>query len=106
MTVISKLATTLNRRDEVPNQELAREIAAKEDKAAITELIALLKHKNKNIQHDSIKVLYEVGEIKPGLVSSYANEFLALLVSKNNRMQWGGMTALNSITLHDPALIY
>ena len=38
MSVIDKLAYSLGRRDEVPNQELARDLAAKRDKAGIREI--------------------------------------------------------------------
>ena len=39
MTVIPKLASSLNRRDEVPNIELAKEIVKKGDKKAVKELV-------------------------------------------------------------------
>ena len=106
MNVVSKLASSMNRRDEVPNQELAKEIVKKEDEEAIQELIDLLSDKNKKIQNDCIKVLYEVGEIKPALISSHLNVFLNLLDHKNNRLQWGAMTALNTIASEDPDSIY
>ena len=106
MSVIDKLANTLNRRDEVPNQELAKKIAARKDKKAVQELIDNLANLSKDIQHDCIKVLYEIGEVQPSLISSYSKEFLALLSSKNNRLQWGGMTALSSIAMENPKAIY
>ena len=105
MSVINKLASSLNRRDEVPNQELAKQIATKGDKKAVKELIDNLNNKSKDIQNDCIKVLYEIGEIKPALIAGYAKEFIALLDSKNNRLQWGAMTAINTITLENPKLI-
>jgi HEAT repeat protein len=106
MRIIEKLASSLNRRDEVPNQELAKQIANKKDKAAIKELIELLNNKSKDIQSDSIKVLYEIGEQEPSLIAEYAKNFIALLDSKNNRLQWGTMTALDSITSENPKEIY
>ena len=106
MSVIEKLASSLNRRDEVPNQELAKQIVKKKDKAAIKELIELLNNKSKDIQSDSIKVLYEIGEQEPSLIAEYAKNFIALLDSKNNRLQWGTMTALDSITSENPKEIY
>lgn len=104
MSVIPQLASSLHRRDEAPNEELAKAIAAKNDKKAVQELIENLN--NKDIQNDCIKVLYETGERNPALIAPYAHEFLALLNHKNNRLQWGAMTALNSITLENPELIY
>lgn len=106
MSVIPKLATSLDRRDEVPNQVLAKQIATKKDKIAVHELIDNLNNKNKDIQNDCIKVLYEIGEITPSLISDYAKVFIALLEHKNNRLQWGAMTAINSITHENPKLIY
>jgi len=106
MSVINKLATSLNRRDEVPNQELAKQIAGKNNKAAVQELIDNLSNKNKDIQSDCIKVLYEIGELKPALLAPYAKDLIALLSSKNNRLQWGAMTALNTITAEEPKMIY
>ena len=102
MSVLDKLATTLGRRDEVPNQELARKIVGKRDSAAVQELIDNLNHKNKGIQNDCIKTLYEIGSANPNLVAKYYKEFGKLLESKNNRLVWGGMTALDTIALKEP----
>ena len=106
MTVINKLASSLNRRNEVPNQKLAKQIANKNDKKSVKELVDNFFHKSKDIQNDCIKVLYEIGERKPALVANYVKEFIALLDNKNNRLQWGAMTALNTITLENPKAIY
>ncbi len=63
MSDLPKLASSLGRRDEKPNQEL--------------ELVENLNYKDKNIQRDCIKVIYEIGESKPALLSDYAKEFQA-----------------------------
>src|SRR5262245_35715485 len=102
MRVIDKLAISLNRRDEVPNQELAQKIVAIGDQSAVKELIDNLASKNKGIQHDCIKVLYEIGERKPDLIATYHKEFGSLLESKDNRLVWGAMTALHMIALNEP----
>ncbi|HKR58976.1 MAG TPA: hypothetical protein VJS64_04525, partial [Pyrinomonadaceae bacterium] len=60
MTILDKLATSLGRRDEVPNQALAAEIVRAKNKDAVEELAENLTNKNKGIQSDCIKVLYEV----------------------------------------------
>lgn len=106
MTIIDKLATSLNRKDEGPNQELAKHIANRDDKSAVKELVQNLYNSDKNIQSDCIKVLYEIGELKPSLVAEYSKEFLALLEHRNNRLVWGAMTALDAITLENPEAIY
>jgi hypothetical protein len=106
MSVLNKLASALNRRDEIPNQELAKAIAKSNDKKAVKELIENLSNKGKDIQNDCIKVIYEIGMLKPALIKDYCNEFVSQLQSKNNRMQWGAMTALATITQEMPETIY
>jgi len=106
MSIIPKLATSLNRRDEVPNQELAKEIVRSEDTAAVSELVENLKNKNKGIRYDCIKTLYEVGYQKPNLIADHLPAFLALLENKDNRLQWGAMTALGCIAREKPADVF
>lgn len=106
MALIDKLATSLNRRDEEPNKQLAQTIAATNDAAAVKELVALLRHKDKNIQSDVIKVLDETGALKPELVAPYTSELVKLLQHKNNRMVWGAMAALSALAPAVPAILY
>ncbi len=106
MSVIDKLAHSLGRRDEVPNQELARELAAKKDKKGIHEIAENLWNQDKNIQADCIKVLYEVGYIEPKLIAEYAEDFAKLLRSRNNRLIWGGMTALGEVARANPEAVF
>ncbi|MBN1244530.1 hypothetical protein JXA31_02940 [Candidatus Bathyarchaeota archaeon] len=97
MSVLNKISYFQNRRDEVPNKELAKTLAETENKAGIAELVANLKHKNKSVQSDCLAVLYHIGYVKPHLIADYVEDFLALLKSKNNRLVWGGMIALSTI---------
>ena len=106
MTILSKLASSMGRRDEVPNQELAQQILKSKNKKAVSELVVNLANKDKNIQSDCIKVLYEIGEHQAELIADYDKEFLALLQSKNNRLAWGAMTALDCIASVNPGRIY
>ena len=104
-STIGSLASSLGRRDEGPNVELAQRIVKTEDKNAIKELVENLSNDKSDVQADCIKVLYEIGDRKPKLISGYVRQFLALLGSKNNRLAWGAMTALDSIALEVPAEI-
>jgi hypothetical protein len=81
MTIISKLASSLGRRDEVPNQELAHDIIRTKNTKAIKELVDNLASKDKRIQGDCIKVLYEVGAERPDLIADYEKDFLNLIES-------------------------
>jgi hypothetical protein len=106
MSVLNRLASSLGRRDEVPNQELAHDLAARRDKAGIRELAENLSNTDKDIQADCIKVLYEVGSIEPKLIVDYTEDFVRLLRSKNNRLVWGGITALAAVAKTDPAAVF
>jgi len=97
MSVLQKIAYYQNRRDEAPNQELARELAKTRDVQGIQEIAENLWNENKNVQSDCLKVLYEIGYIEPELIAGYASDFLRLLKSKNNRMVWGAMIGLATI---------
>ena len=106
MSVISKLAASLNRKDEVPNQELAQQIIKSNNKKAVKELVENLSNRDTKIQSDCIKVLYEIGEHEASLIAEYDEEFLALLENKNNRLVWGAMTALDCIASINSETIY
>ena len=71
----------------------------------IRDLVANLRNTNQQIQSDCIKV-YEVGYIAPELIAPYTEEFLSLLKSKNNRLVWGGMSALAAVAEVSAARLY
>jgi hypothetical protein len=106
MPVVDKLATSLNRRDEEPNKQLAQTIAETNNAAAVMDLVSLLQHKDKNIQSDAIKVLEETGKLSPELVVPYTSELVKLLQHKNNRMVWGAMAALSALAPAAPTTLY
>ena len=106
MSVLDRLAHFQNRRDEVPNRELARDLAAKKDRAGIREIAEHLWDKNTNIAADCIKALYEVGYIDPALIDGYVEDFVKLLKSPNNRLVWGGMIALAEAARANPDAVY
>ncbi len=96
-SILSRLASAQNQQSELPNQELARELAASLDQAGIRELVENLGNQKRAIQSDCVKALYEIGYLKPDLIAPYAADFLKLLRSRNNRLVWGGMIALSTI---------
>jgi len=98
MSILNSLSSSLGKRGNETEVALAKEIAADENRSAIKELAANLKNKNKKIQSDCLKVLYEIGYLKPELIAEYYDDFLELLTSKNNRLVWGAMIALMTIT--------
>ena len=97
MSTLDRIAYFQGRRDEVPNQELARDLAVREDQAGIREIAEALWHREPNVRSDCLKVLYEIGYRKPELVAPYAGDFLKLLGSRNNRLVWGAMIGLSTV---------
>jgi len=106
MSILNRIAHFQNRRDEVPNQELARELAEKKDREGIREIAENLWNKDKNVQADCVKVLYEIGYIDPSLIADYAEDYLKLLKSRNNRLVWGGMIALSTVATLKADIIF
>jgi hypothetical protein len=105
MTALQRIAYYQNRRDEIPNQQLARELAAACDRDGIREIAENLPNPNKSIRADCIKVLYEIGYMDPGLIAEYVEDFIRLLHSHNNRLVWGGMIALGTVAELKPQVV-
>jgi hypothetical protein len=97
MSVLNKIAYYQDQRSDVPNQELAWELVAAKDRAGVREIAKNLWNKEKSIQSDCLKVLYEIGYLDPTLIAEYVGDFLKLLKNRNNRLVWGGMIALSTV---------
>jgi hypothetical protein len=105
VSVTRRIAYFQGRRDERPNQDLARSLARSRNLEAIEEIAENLHSPNRNIQSDCLKVLYEIGYLDPPLIAGYVDEFLDLLSSKHNRLVWGGMIALATVSPLKPGAI-
>lgn len=97
MSVLDRLARAMDRNDERPNVELAEDLAASGDKAAIAELAGTLDAAPVAVQNDALKVLYEIGARRPELVAPHLDAVLPLLSSRNNRNVWGALKAIETI---------
>ncbi len=106
MDITKKLASVLGYSGEEPNIQLAREIVETNDHDAVRQLVDNLTNKTKRIPQDCIKTLYEIGFLKPVLLTPHFDTLLKLLPTKVNRLQWGAMTAINTMTLEIPDKIY
>ena len=104
--MIELLACRLGRNDEIPNIELAEKLCESMDTQGISEIVGGLKSGDPAVVNDCIKVLYEIGERNPALISGYANEFISYLRLRNNRLAWGSMTALAKIAESTPEPIF
>lgn len=106
MTALEKIAFFQNRRDETPNKELARTLVEKHDLQGIQEIADNLWNENDHIQKDCLVVLYWVGYQKPELIAQYAQDFLRMLKSRDNRLVWSGMIALSTVAHLCADLLY
>ena len=104
--MIELLACKLGRNDEITNIILAEKLCESEDKDGISEIVSGIKSKDLAVVNDCIKVLYEVGQRNPILISSFSDDFIDALSGKNNRLVWGCMTALACIAPVNPEAIY
>jgi len=104
-SIIDQLASSLGQRDEQPNIALAVKIAKSGNKDHLHELFSLLGGKKPALRNDAIKVIYEIGERKPELISKHVTDFISLLKHKDNRLKWGAMSALSSICKTQPKLL-
>lgn len=104
MSIIEKLASQQGLKDESANINLAIEIVKSGDDIGLRELIQGLD--DKRIQNDCIKTIYEIGERNGKLLVPFLSVFIDLLSSKNNRLQWGAMCAINSVTLQIPTEVF
>ena len=104
--LLKRLAYLQTRRDRTPNLDLARDLAAREDKAGIREIAQNMWNENKNIHRDCVHVMYEIGIIEPSLIKPYGEDFIRLLKSKHTEMVSGAMTALAEIAKVNPELIF
>ena len=105
-SVLPLLASSLYRRDEQPNLDLAQRIVEENNTGAVAELMENLHNRSKDIRYNCIKTLYEIGALEPGLIAEYVEQFLELLNHKDNRLQWGGMTALSAIAKEKPTELF
>lgn len=104
--LLNRLGYLQTRRDRTPNLDLARDLAARDDKAGIREIAQNMHNDNKNIHSDCMNVMYELGRVDPHLITPYATDFVKFLKSKNHHMVEGAITALMEISKVDPEFIF
>ena len=106
MSVLSRLASALGRRDEEPNKELGRQLVAGRDVEGIREVADNLWHEDKRIRADCLSVMEQVGLLEPELTEDYVVDFLDLISSRDNRLVWAAMINLALIAERQPQAIF
>lgn len=75
MSVLEKIACAQGRKDELPNQALAKELVETHVVLGIQEVAQNLYNLDPNIQSDCLKVMYEIGYVNPALTTAYLEDF-------------------------------
>lgn len=97
MSILSRLSSAQDRRDEELNKALARELVRTKNTEGIQEIAKNLWNKDKKIQSDCDGVMEEIGRNEPELIERYVYDFLKLLSGKRNRRIWQSMICLSLI---------
>lgn len=106
MSILSRLSSAQDRRDEELNKELARELVQTKNIAGIQEIAENLWHEDTRIQSDCDGVMEEISRNEPELIEAYVFDFLKLLSSKRNRRVWQAMICLSLIADRKPEEIF
>jgi len=106
MSILSKLSSAQDRKDEEPNKVLARELIQTKNNAGIQEIANNLWHEDPRIQSDCDGVMEEIGRNEPELIVDFVSDFLKLLSSKRNRRVWQSMICLSLIADQKPKEIF
>ena len=106
MSVLSKLASAQDRKDEEPNKDLGRELVENHDIEGIREIAENLWNKDKRVQTDCLSVLEQVGWLEPELIENYVADFIELTFSRDNRLVWAAMINLALIADRKPQEIF
>ena len=97
MSILNRISSFQNRRDQAPNKELARVLIDTEDEKGIREIAENLGNENPRIQSDCLSVFEEIGAHRPEFIANYVNDLLKLAHSKVNRLVWGSLIPLSRI---------
>ncbi len=106
MSILERLSSSRGERGNVADIALAEELSQRPNTTAIRELVEHLNVRDRRLQSDCMKTLYEIGERAPELIAEYVKDFASHLASKNPRMIWGAMCALDGCASANPNGVY
>ncbi len=107
MTILDKVSKFQTMKYEEGLSNLVVEIVLSNNQEIVDVILnELMNTKNKSVQSNYIKLLYEIGREDADLINPYTKEFIFLLSSKNNRVVWGAMYALAAMTYLDEMVNY
>jgi len=92
MSIVDQLASRQGVLGAEPNKAVARRCL--DDPRLLAELRPHLQSKDRRLQGDVAEVFTEVARLRPDLVVPYADDLLALLITRNNRALWEMLAGL------------
>ncbi len=108
MSLLHRLSSQQNRKDQKPNIELGKEIASSQNIQAISEISVLLNDENTPVEilADLIKTLEAIGESTPELIAKLYPEIKKFLDHKENHLVWRAMCVLALIGPFNRTLVF
>lgn len=108
MSLVNRLSSSQDRRDQLPNEILGKEIAESKDHKSIRIISGLLldPETKLEIKADLLKVLECVGNIAPELIAEEYTHVVPFLHHKKNHMVWRAMCVLSQISSFNRQKIY
>ncbi|MEP1034571.1 hypothetical protein [Ekhidna sp.] len=98
MPIQNQLAYALDRNDQEPNKQVAKQIVDTGGVKEVDELVFFVKSRpRQRAQADAILALAYIGEITPELLTNQADFLIGELKSKINRVIFGSMIGLSHI---------
>ena len=106
MNILDRIPVRSESRDNEEIRDLALEILQDHDEPAIREVFNNLDHEDELIRHDCMRVLIEIGSVKPEMISDGVITLLRLLDDPRLPIVEGAIKVLTTIALLDYAEIY
>jgi hypothetical protein len=95
--VLSRLAVSVGRYDEMPNLELAADIVFADDADAVSVLVAVIERNDDVHAPDAARVIAEVGTRAPDLLLAHADRLVDLIDPSRHEMLAFTMVALSPV---------
>ena len=106
MSIRHLLSSAQDRRDMLPNKELAKMIVQSRNATAVSELETLLVTQDDQLLFDVLKTLQIIGEEAPEMIAHLYPKLAFVLGHKTNKVVWMGMCVMSNISYLHPEITY
>ncbi|VAW24896.1 hypothetical protein MNBD_ALPHA11-871 [hydrothermal vent metagenome] len=109
LAIEKRLASSLKRKDQQPNIELAQELDEELSKnpqsGPVTSLIEIASTGKKAAQYDAIKIIYELARLNPSHITPFTEQIIAMAQTDDSRIIWAVLQVLNILCDFEPVLL-